>query len=119
MIGATYTFKAKELEWREVAELVGYRKSAIDTYQEMLKSISIEDDPTVYSDAQKKIGDIHWELSQYRDKKENCKKAIKAYEEALKVYVREGFPEIHKLVKHNLRNVLDFCGDKIKYDAVK
>lgn len=48
-------------------------------------------------------------LAEVEDKDANCKLAIKAYVEALKVFRKEEFPEIYPLVEQNLRRCLNFC----------
>ena len=42
-------------------------------------------------------------------KAENCKKAIKTFEEELKVYTEEGLSELYNLVRKNLRLMIKFC----------
>jgi len=61
---------------------------------------------------QNNLGTAYRTLGEVEAKAENCKKAIKAYEEALKVFTKEEFPEIYLLVKSNLRKLLDFCGSE-------
>ena len=48
------------------------------------------------------LGNIYWKISNYKDKAENCKKAIKAYEEALKVYTFARFPIQYAMTQNNL-----------------
>jgi tetratricopeptide (TPR) repeat protein len=48
------------------------------------------------------LGNIYWTISNYKEKAENCKKAIKAYEEALKVYTLERFPMDYAMTQNNL-----------------
>ena len=100
MIAATYISKAKKIEG--VSKINEYYNSALDIYQELLKSISVEKDPSIYSDTQKKIGGIYWELSNYLNKQENSRKSIKAYSEALKVYTPEGTPIDYAMTQNNL-----------------
>jgi len=40
-----------------------------------------------------------------RDRKENLNKAIEAYEEALKIYSQDKYPEHHKMIVINLEEV--------------
>ncbi len=49
-------------------------------------------------------GNIYWVLSNYKERAENCKKAIKAYEEALKVFTKEEFPIDYAMTQNNLGN---------------
>ena len=91
MIAATYVSKAKKIEWTNVTEIIECFNSATSIYQEILKTISIGNNPIVYSDTQGKIGDIYQEISRYIDRNENNKKAINAYKEALKVFTIKRF----------------------------
>jgi hypothetical protein len=58
---------------------------------------------------QNNLGNTYRALAEVGAKAENCKKAIKAYEEALKVFTVKELPEIYSLVKQNLRRLLNFC----------
>ena len=58
---------------------------------------------------QNNLGNAYSTLAEVEAKAANCKLAIKAYEEALKVFTKEEFPEIYPLVEQNLRNVVNFC----------
>ncbi|HHT9113381.1 MAG TPA: hypothetical protein ACFYD0_08670 [Candidatus Wunengus sp. YC65] len=102
MIAATYASKAKKIEWMNIAEIIECLNSASNVYQEILNTISIENNPIIYSDTKKKVGDIYQIISQYRDRNENCKKAIDAYEEALKVYTLKRFPMDYAMTQDNL-----------------
>jgi len=55
------------------------------------------------------LGNAYRTLAEVEARAENCKKAIKAYEKALKIYTKEEFPETYQLVERNLGKVLDFC----------
>ena len=48
------------------------------------------------------LGNIHLDLSNYKAKAENCKKAIDAYKEALKVRTLERFPMQYAMTQNNL-----------------
>ncbi|MBI2447698.1 MAG: hypothetical protein HYV48_04110, partial [Candidatus Omnitrophica bacterium] len=104
MIAATYVSKSKKIEWMNIAEIIECLNSATNVYKEILKTITIENNSIVYSGTQGKIGDIYQEISQYRDKDENCKEAINAYEEALKVRTLERFPMDYAMTQNNLGN---------------
>jgi len=58
------------------------------------------------------LGNAYRTLAEVKDKAENCQRAIKAYEEALRVFTKEEFPEIYSLVANNFKNLLDFCRGK-------
>ncbi|MBU7026355.1 MAG: tetratricopeptide repeat protein [Theionarchaea archaeon] len=101
MIAATYVSKTKEIR-RDFTEISDYLNSAIEIYQEILESLSIKDNPSIYVDTQKKVGDIYLKLSEYQDRKKNCGRAIGAYEEALKIYTLDDFPIDYAFVQNNL-----------------
>jgi tetratricopeptide (TPR) repeat protein len=48
------------------------------------------------------LGNIYWSISNYKGKAENCKKAITAYGEALKVYALKDFPIDYAMTQNNL-----------------
>jgi tetratricopeptide (TPR) repeat protein/energy-coupling factor transporter ATP-binding protein EcfA2 len=49
------------------------------------------------------LGNIYWNLSNYKvEKAENCRKAIEAFEEALKVYSLKRFPIQYAMTQNNL-----------------
>ena len=56
------------------------------------------------------LGTAYGTLAEVEAKAQNCKKAITALKEALKVYTKEEFPEIHRKVEHNLERLHVFCG---------
>ena len=102
MTAATCLLKAEEIDWRNVEERIDCFNFSINIYQEILASVSSEKDPHEYSDVQKKIGDVYYELSNYQEKNVNCKEAINAYEKALKVYMFERFPMQYAMTQNNL-----------------
>jgi hypothetical protein len=62
-----------------------------------------------YATAQNNLGNAYRTLAEVEKKADNCKKAIGAYEQALKVYTKGEFPELHKLIAHNLELLHMFC----------
>jgi len=98
-IASLYISLAERTEWEKVHEIVGYYNRSLEIYAGILQS---ESDLTVQSETQRKSGDIYWELSQYQNKAENCKKAITAFKEALKVYTLERFPIYYGGTQNNL-----------------
>ena len=100
MAAETYVSKAGELA--DFTEGVKSLNSAIDIYREVLESVSVKYDPVLFADTQRKIGDAHLGLVFYQEEKKNCKDAITAYEEALKVFTEAEFPERHQAIAHNL-----------------
>jgi tetratricopeptide (TPR) repeat protein len=63
-----------------------------------------------YAMTQNNLGNAYTTLAQVEEKEENYKKAITAYEEALKVFTKEEFPELNKSVAQNLGILRAFCG---------
>lgn len=63
----------------------------------------------IHATTQNNLGTVYSTLAEVEAKAENCRKAIRAYEEALKVFTREEFPEMYSLIDHNLRKALNFC----------
>ena len=66
-----------------------------------------------YAMTQNNLGSAYRRLAEVEAKAENCKKGIKAYEEALKVFTKEEFPEVYPVVERNLRTTRAFCYGKI------
>jgi hypothetical protein len=79
-------------------------RSNLDVFQEMV-STYLEVPAALFKLGNRAydIGTIDLEKAAY------MKIAIKAYEEAIKIYTKEEFPEIYPLVELSLRKVLDFC----------
>jgi hypothetical protein len=50
---------------------------------------------------QNNLGTAYQELSEIEDKADNCKKAIQAFDEALKVYTPDAFPYYYEMVIRN------------------
>jgi len=98
-IASLYISLAERTEWRKVREIVDYYNRSLEIYKGILQS---ESDLALQSETQKKSGDIYWELSQYQGKAENCKKAITAFKEALKVRTLERFPMDYAMTQNNL-----------------
>ena len=59
---------------------------------------------------QNNLGNAFSTLADVENKRENCKKAITAYQEALNVFNEEEFPELFPLISANLKRALGFCG---------
>jgi len=53
------------------------------------------------------LGNAYSTLAEVEEKAENCRRAIGAYEEALKVYTEHDFPQVYRLVDRNLRHALE------------
>ena len=98
-ISSVYMFLAEEVEWKDVGKIIDNYNSALEICGRVLE---FESTPATRSETQKKVGDIYWELSQYRDRKQNCKNAINAYEEALKVRTLDHFPMDYAMTQNNL-----------------
>jgi tetratricopeptide (TPR) repeat protein len=64
-----------------------------------------------YGMTQNNLGTAYRTLGEVEEKAENCKKAIKAYEEALKVYTLEDFPMDYGMTQNNLGNAYRTLGE--------
>ena len=60
--------------------------------------------------SQNNLGNAFSTLAEVENKRENCKKAITAYQEALNVFNEEEFPEIFHIVSANMKRALEFLG---------
>lgn len=97
------------MEIAEYKNIVNNCKKAIKAYQEALKVRTLEQFPMQYGMTQNNLGNAYRTLAEVEDKAQNCKKAINAYKKALNVYTKELSIEIHKSIKYNLAECLDFC----------
>ena len=77
-------------------------KDALVIYQTILKTTSKDDDPRIYGHIKNNLGICYENFAQVNDKEENHTKAIRAYEEALKIYTVEEYPLYHGIVSSNL-----------------
>jgi hypothetical protein len=48
-------------------------------------------------------------LAEVEDKAKNCKKAIEAYQNALKIFTEELYPVYNTIIADNLENLYKFC----------
>ncbi len=53
------------------------------------------------------LGTAYRTLAEVEEKAENCRRPIRAFEEALKVYTEHDFPQMYGLEERNLRHALD------------
>ena len=58
---------------------------------------------------QSNLGNEYGKLARAEEKAENCKKAINAFEEALKIFMMEEFPEHYESVERDLKLLHVFC----------
>lgn len=112
MIAAAYTSKTEEMEL-EVGEIINCLCSALSIYKEILSSISIYNEPILYADTHRKMGDVYLELSVYEDRKENCENVINKYREALKVFTRNKYPMDYAVTQNNLGDAYGRLSDLI------
>ncbi|MDD3291358.1 MAG: tetratricopeptide repeat protein [Methanocellales archaeon] len=103
-ISSLYSFLAEKAEWKDTPKIIDNYNRALGICERILE---FEPDPVQISEIQIKRGSIYWALSKYQDRKENCKKAIKAYDEALKVYTLERFPIQYATTQNNLGAAYD------------
>lgn len=57
-----------------------------------------------YAGTQVNLGIAYANLSKVQDKTRNGNLAIKAYQEARKVYNKKEFPKIYRLIEENIKN---------------
>ena len=55
---------------------------------------------------QNNLGTAYGILAEVKDKAENREKAVQAYQEALKVYTKEEFPEVYRIIEENIKKCL-------------
>jgi tetratricopeptide (TPR) repeat protein len=81
-------------------------KRAIEAFQEALKVRTLDKFPIDYSATQNNMGNAYRRLAEVSkktdSKAENCKRAIKAHLEALKVRTRDRFPMDYAMTQNNL-----------------
>ena len=58
--------------------------------------------PACYAGTQNNLGVAYSGLSEVRNKEDNLTKSIHAYEEALKIYTVEKYPEDYRMLKSNI-----------------
>ncbi len=87
-------------------------KIAIKAFEESLRVRTLEHFPMDYAMTQNNMGNAYGTLSEVEGKAENCRKGIQAYQEALKIFIENEFPEVYPRVLNNLRILLDFCKEK-------
>ena len=82
----------------------GAWEKAIDEYEGILEleKFSSKKFPDEYAQIQNNIGNTYWDLAGIRDKESNLKKAINAYQEALKIYTAESYPIKYATTQSNL-----------------
>lgn len=90
---------------------------ALKEYNELLKEVSVNNDPETYARIKINEGVCYYKLANVSNKAENLKKAIRAYEDALKVYTVEEYPFDYATTQSNLGIaccILAGVGDKEK-----
>ena len=58
---------------------------------------------------QNNIGTAYSTLAEVEYKAQNCKKAIEAYQNALKITIVEQFPMDYAMTQNNLDRIINFC----------
>ena len=77
-------------------------EDALEIYIDMLKIVSDEKAPDLYAHIKNNEGICYSKLAEINNKEENLTKAIRAYEEALKINTVEKYPLYHKVVMSNM-----------------
>ena len=91
----------------DVAEISVQKKEyiliAIKSYKKVLKLRTPDDRfPMNYAATQNNLGTAYQILAEAKDKPENCQLAVKAFQEALKVYTPDRFPMDYAMTQNNL-----------------
>jgi tetratricopeptide (TPR) repeat protein len=79
-------------------------KEALTIYTKNLKLVSEKNEPEMYGHIKNNEGICYTRLSAVSDKEDNLTKAIRACEEALKVYTIERYPVNYATTQNNLGN---------------
>lgn len=74
----------------------------------MLKVRTMEEFLIQYGMTQNNLRTAYNTFGEVKNKADNCKKAIKAYEESPKIYIKKEFPVPHEIVKKHYDNALSF-----------
>jgi len=98
-MAALYETLAERVDWRDVKKIANFKRRAIGIYEELMDT---EYDVNKRANVQVRLGNCLYKLALYEDERENRKKAIKAYQEALKVYTRQRFPMDYAMTQNNL-----------------
>jgi len=77
-------------------------KNAIQNLNKLLKNYSLEEVPKSYAMTQNNLGNAFNLLSKIKNKKKNINKAIDAYKTTLKIFNKDEFPEIFKLINSKI-----------------
>ena len=93
-----------------ILDIKTFMKIAIAAYEKALESYTFDGFPIQYAATHYNLGTAFRTLADVENKRENCKKAITAYQEALNVFNEEEFPELFPLISANLKRALGFCG---------
>ena len=100
IVGYSLTSKRKKhadaiiqthLEGADSLRRNGMLGEALDKYKDLLEKVSIEGKPKLYARIRNNQGIAFKKLSEIRDTENNIKRAIHAYEEALKIYRGEEY----------------------------
>jgi tetratricopeptide (TPR) repeat protein len=83
-------------------DIAQFMKCAITLYSRVVKHHGDATDSFRYARTQNNLGIAYWKLSMVEEKAENCRKAIGAYGEALKVYTLDRFPVDYAMTQNNL-----------------
>ena len=76
---------------------------ALAIYQDTLKTVSVGKYPEIYAHIKSGEGVCYYRLANVRDKEENITRAIRAFEEALRIYTVEKYPLYYEIIMSNMR----------------
>jgi tetratricopeptide (TPR) repeat protein len=93
---------------------------AISFANEALRYLSVDNSPSAYALIQYNIGFAHDALSVYQEREENQQKAITAYQSAIAIYRRHGFPFEYAHTQNCLAKLyIDLAQDHAAEDHLK
>jgi len=94
--------------WTRTSDLASLRL-ALQAYGEALKIYTLKEYPNEYALAQWDLGALFHNLILLKEKEENCLKAEKAIQNALKIFTEEAYPIFNKTLKENLLELSNLC----------
>jgi tetratricopeptide (TPR) repeat protein len=88
-----------------------YLKLAIKCLTGVLERVTVDSDREFWAMTQNNLGNAYGTLGEVEDKAPNCRLAIEAYKEALRVRNYEAFPMQYAMTQNNLGDAYQSLGD--------
>jgi tetratricopeptide (TPR) repeat protein len=101
LVGASYELSAERLPWDKTSDKADFLRRAVAAYRAGVGSFGSGDGHAI-ADLHRRLGDVHWDLANLEEPRKNCRAAIGAYREALKVYTLDAFPMDYAMTQNNL-----------------